>query len=86
MGIDDILKREPEFRYGLLARLQADCEYFLGYGRGSERHLWAGDVKKHIETMKSLHKSFGRNEKPQWLTWNQILTYERNMLTLLDRQ
>lgn len=30
--------------YVLLDRLRADCEYFLGAGGRSEKHLWAGSV------------------------------------------
>lgn len=76
----DILKRDDKFRSQLLGRLQSDCEYYLGFGNRSVNRLWANDVKDQIETMKSLHNSFEVNEKPEWLTWEEILEYERKML------
>ncbi|MNV74418.1 hypothetical protein D3C71_1676340 [compost metagenome] len=76
----DILKGDSTFRYGLLGRLQSDCEYYLGFGGRSPNRLWAGDEKKQIETMKALHNSFSQHEKPNWLSWEQILFYERQMV------
>lgn len=76
----DILKRDDEFRYKMLGRLKSDCEYYLGYGYRNSNRLWAGNESKQIEAMKALHNSFDDNEKPEWLTWEQILDYERQML------
>jgi hypothetical protein len=78
----DLLKGDDRFRYMMLGRLQSDCEYYLGFGsRNAEHALWAHDEKEQIETMKALHNSFGENDKPEWLTWEQILDYERQMIT-----
>lgn len=35
--------------YVLLDRLRADCDYFLGAGGRSEKHLWAGNVHAQIK-------------------------------------
>lgn len=75
----DVLKQDATFRYRLLSRMKQDCEYFLGYGNRSPRHLWAGEVAGQIETMKALHNSFPEGEKPEWLTWEDILKYEADM-------
>lgn len=34
------MDNEKNEKYALLSRLQSDCEYFLGYGRGYEGHLY----------------------------------------------
>lgn len=71
---------EMKFRYSLLRRLQSDCEYFLHNGHGHEKFLWAGTVEKQIEKMEELWNSFENDEKPEWLTMEQIYSYERKML------
>lgn len=67
------------FDYMMLSRLQTDCDYFLGYGGRYEGHLWAGNVPDQIAEMKKLWKKFPEGEKPEWLTWEEILQYERRM-------
>jgi hypothetical protein len=79
----DILKGDDKFRYMMLSRLKSDCDYYLGYGNRSSNSLWAEDEKQQIETMKALHNSFNGNEKPEWLTWEQIKDYERQMVKSL---
>lgn len=76
----DLLKRDETFRYSLLGRLQADCEYYLGFGCRSTTRLWAKTEKEQIATMKMLHNSFPPSAKPVWLTYDQILWYERQMV------
>jgi hypothetical protein len=41
-------------------------------------HLWAGNVKDQIQKMKDLWQGF--KEKPQWLSWEEILEYEKQMI------
>lgn len=74
-----ILCSDEKFRYQLLGRMQSDCLYYLGYGNRNKRVLWAGDEKSQITGMKELWKSFPSNQKPEWLTWNEILKYEKEM-------
>ena len=38
--------------YQLLDRLRMDCEYFLGAGQHSEKHLWAGNRHAQIAKMR----------------------------------
>ena len=75
---------DKKFRYSLLSRLESDCKYFLGNGNRNERHLWAGSVEKQIAKMRELYNSFAEDEKPEWLTLEQIDDYERRMLSNED--
>jgi hypothetical protein len=54
-----------------------DCDYYLGYGNRCEKHLWANDVKSQIAKMKEIWNNL--KEKPEWLTMEQILEYEKKM-------
>lgn len=71
---------EERFNYQLLDRLRMDCDYFLGNGNRNTNHLWAGTEQAQIEKMKELYNSFSVNEKPEWLTYQQILQYENLMI------
>ena len=73
------LPREMRFRYQMLSRLKSDCDYFLGNGGRYEGHLWAGTVDKQIAEMKRRWLEFEEDEKPEWLTWEDIEKYEREM-------
>lgn len=85
MDMNDILNHDKRFRYMLLDRMRSDCEYYLGYGNRYPKHLWAGNEKDQIEAMKALWKSFNENEKPVFLTYEQILYYEKQMVPEKDR-
>jgi hypothetical protein len=67
----------PEFKYQLLDRLKSDCEYFLKAGNRNEKHLWAGNVDDQIAKMKELWNSL--EEKPEWLSMEDIENYEKEM-------
>lgn len=67
------------FEYMMLARLKQDCEYFLGFGCGHEKHLWALNVSDHISEMKMLWNRV--NDKPNWLDFDDIENYEKKMIT-----
>ncbi|MBO6255307.1 MAG: hypothetical protein J6O49_16975 [Bacteroidaceae bacterium] len=64
----------------MLGRLQSDCEYFLGNGNGYEGHLWAHTVEAQIKEMRDRWNAFEDDEKPEWLTMEQIDEYEKLML------
>lgn len=80
MELKEILKADNKFRYQLLSRLQGDCNYYLGYGNRGKKTLWAGDEKNQIEIMKEIWQSFSTNQKPEWLSWEEILDYEIKMI------
>ena len=66
--------------YVLLDRLRADCDYFLGAGGRSEKHLWAGNVHAQINKMRELYDALP--EKPEWLTTEAIDRYAAQMAAL----
>ncbi len=63
--------------YVLLDRLRADCDYFLGAGGRSEKHLWAGSVYAQVKKMRELYDALA--EKPEWLTTEAIDRYAAQM-------
>jgi len=66
------------FDYQLLARLQLDCDYYLGHGARAKKHLWAGDEAAQIQKMRELYEALP--EKPEWLTLDEISRYEAAMV------
>lgn len=77
--VDDfIMSRDDAYRYFILGRLVADCEYYLGWGGRSPRRLYYHNVKDHIQAMRELYYSF--ENKPEWLSLEQINEYENEML------
>lgn len=79
MTVNEVLQHDLRFRNMLLGRLQADCEYYLNFGNRNPRRLWAGDEAQQIEFMTKLHESFKEDEKPIWLTMEQIEEYSKAM-------
>lgn len=69
-----------EYKYNLLSRMEQDCKYYLQHPH--ENHLWAGNVEEHIEDMKKIYNSFPEEEKPEWLSMEEIETYEKEMKAL----
>lgn len=74
----------PEFLYQMLDRLKSDCEYFLESGNGLEKYLWASTVENQISAMKEIYNKL--KEKPEWLTLEQINTYEKEMKVKLNEK
>lgn len=91
-NIEDVLKKHDldnpsdiSFHYRMLDRLRSDCEYYLGNGNRYAGHLWVnGDEKGHIELMKALWHSFPADGKPEWLPYEKILDYAKQMV-LIDK-
>lgn len=78
--LKDFLLRASSFRYQLLDRLKMDCDYYLGYGNRYSDHLYFKSEKEHVTYMKALWESFPKDEKPEWLTWENISEYENQMI------
>jgi hypothetical protein len=53
---------------------------YLEQGSKWTDRLYYKDEQKHIEEMKKLYNTFDEDKKPQWLTIDQILEYEKAML------
>lgn len=77
--IENPVSNEKKAQYQMLGRLRSDCEYYLGYGYRNPIRLWAGNEKNQIEEMKALWLGFSETDKPEWLTWEHILDYEKQM-------
>ena len=75
-----ILQTDETFRYMLLDRMRADCDYYIGNGNGHNKYLWGGDVKTQIAYMRALYNSFPNDKKPEWLSFDDIDDYELKML------
>lgn len=71
--------------YMMLDRLRTDCEYFLGNGNGYLGHLYYKDVDKHIEEMKKIYESFSDEEKPEWISLEDIDNYKQKMNEMIER-
>ena len=76
------MQRDLTFRYMLLGRLQADCEYYLDFGYRNTKRLWAGSEERQIDFMIKLYDSFSEDEKPEWLTMDKIKEYSKEMIPL----
>lgn len=68
-----------KFKYMMLGRLKQDNDYYLGYGNRSPKNLWAGNVKDQISEMKKLWNELPNDQKPEWLSMEDILRYEKEM-------
>lgn len=77
--LKDLLFHEASFRYQLLYRLQMDCDYYLGYGNRYVGRLYFKTEKEHVTYMKALWESFSKDGKPEWLTWEKLMEYEKEM-------
>ena len=77
---ENFVPKSLKFNYMMLDRLKMDCDYYLGNGNRYNKHLWAGDEQKQIDEMKKLYNSFTDEDKPEWLTWDNILQYEKLMI------
>ncbi len=75
---------DPEFLYQMLSRLETDCKYFLGNGNGYEKHLRASTISEQISAMKEIYNKL--DEKPEWLTMEQINEYENKMILKLTEK
>ena len=74
------IEDENEFSYMMLDRMRSDCDYYLGYGNRNKKNLCYYDEQQHIDEMKKLWNVFPDNKKPEWLTYEEILQYEKDMV------
>ena len=79
---ESLNENDNKFDYMMLDRLRTDCDYFLGYGDGCEKHLWAGNVEDQIAEMRKIYDKLP--EKPEWLSIEDIDKYEKEMLAKRD--
>lgn len=82
--MEDWSRYEPKFRYMMLSRMKQDCDYYFGNGGRNPKILWAGDEKSQLENMVALWKTFGPDDRPEWLTWGDIVYYALKMEVEID--
>lgn len=80
-----VKKYDTGMRYKLLGRMQSDCQFFLGAGNRQLKCLWGITVEQHIAYMKALYISFPDEEKPEWISMEEIETYETAMAYPMKR-
>lgn len=78
--LNEDASEDGKFQYRLLDRLKQDCEYFLKAGGRNPKHLWAGSPEKQIAKMREIYDNFPDDEKPEWLSAEDIDKYEKQML------
>jgi len=78
------VKYEGEYSYMMLGRYKSDAESFINSPtqKGSERNLYFGNVNEHISEMKKLWNVIPETEKPEWLSYDEILDYEKQMISI----
>lgn len=78
--------QDISFQYQMLDRLRSDCDYYLSFGNRNPGVLYYKDEEKQISAMKAIWMHFSKEDKPVWLTWEQILDYEKQMSKNTDSQ
>lgn len=82
-------KYEPNMQgqmYAMLHRLKMDCNYALAAAKISGKlclnHLYYHDVAKQIEEMRRLYDTFAEEDRPEWLSSDDIAMYEDQLHAL----
>ena len=73
-----ISQRDKKYRYMLLDRMRSDCEYYL-IGHKCVNHLWSKTEEEQIDYMLFIWDLFTENEKPEWLSREQIIEFGKRM-------
>ena len=68
-----------KYKYMLLDRLKTDCSYYLGAGNRNPGTLWAGSVGTHLDCMRLLWNSFPEEDRPEWLTLDDLGNFAQEM-------
>lgn len=82
--VKSLINGRPETdpqKYMLLDRMKQDCRYYLGNGGRCDKYLWSENAAEHIENMKALYNSFSDENKPEWLTMEDMEEFEKEMLS-----
>jgi len=66
-------------KYQFLGRMKSDCEYYLGGGMKQVSHLWGKSVDHHLKCMQELLFSIPSEDRPEWLTYQDILDFSKKM-------
>jgi len=74
------LPKEMTYAYNMLSRLKSDCDYVINNNiHMPHNFFWAGNAEDQIKEMRKRWNAFADDEKPEWLTMEQIDEYERKL-------
>lgn len=82
--MEDWSRYEPEFRYMMLSRMKQDCDYYIRMDTNNPKHLWAQNEKDQIANMVAIWNTFDPDDRPEWLTWGDIIYYALKMGVRFD--
>ena len=77
--MDNWNRYELKFRYMMLDRMRQDCNYYFGNGLEYAGNLWAKDEKTHIACMLAIWDTFEPDERPEWISKEDIIDYAHAM-------
>lgn len=66
MKLDEILKKDDNFKLLLLGRMVSDCKYYLGNGNRNAKGLWAFNEATQINYMREIYNSLPKERRPKW--------------------
>ncbi len=73
-----------KYKYRMLSRLKSDVDYVLGAGGpGAIRQMWARDADGQIAEMRRIMSELHPADRPEWLTFDDIDRYERQLNEVL---
>lgn len=76
---DQFRRNKKEFEYMMLGRLKSDCNTHLSEDCHPSCRIKDENIDAVIKSMKELWNQFTEDEKPEWLTWDQILDFEKRL-------
>lgn len=71
-------KKPARYRYAFLGRLENECINFIECS-GDKSDLFHGSIYAHITEMKKIYNNIPFCRKPSWITYKDILKYEKDM-------
>lgn len=72
----ELEEEKYKFDYMMLSRMQMDCKY---YDKNSFGRAHASTPEQYIAEMKRLWNKFPEDLKPEWISWEDILEYEKKL-------
>lgn len=77
--ISEIKPSQKRFWYMLLDRMRQDCNYYLSNGNRNPDNLYTGHERTQIQKMKDIWNAFPDEDKPEWLSMEEIEEYAERM-------
>jgi len=80
----DYAKYREDIKTTLLIHMQNTCESYINDENKEKIILWGNSEINHIEEMKLIYNSFPEDRKPNFITMEDILRYEKEMVLKKD--